>query len=172
VDPRTALESLGTLAFPRLATLVIPTPTALVVVQQDPELAARFPTDIAGTPVQVQTMTAGLTVEPEQQAQVDQLLSSQGKTLADVSSGFAFNMDPPFSIIALRVKGADANALRDPFLAMSGMEGAATPIQVGGKDAVVASVEGQTQHVYAKDDVIWVVYAEEPILTEIFQELP
>jgi hypothetical protein len=172
VDVAAALEALGAIAFPRLATLVIPTPTPLVIVQQDPELAARFPTEVAGTPVEVQTMTQGLTVEPEQQAQVEALLGSQGKTLADVSSGFAFSMDPAYSIIALRVKGADANALRDPFLAMSGLEGAATPIQVGGKDALVATIDGQTQHVYAKDDVIWIVYAEEPLLTEVFQKLP
>lgn len=172
VDTRAALEALGAIAFPRLGTLVIPTPTPLVIVQQDPELAARFPTEIGGTPVQVQTMSQGLTVEPEQQAQVDELLASQGKTLADVSTGFAFSMDPAYSIIALRVQGANASALRDPFLAIGGMEGAATPIQIGGKDVLAATIEGQPQHVYTKDDVIWVVYAEEPLLTEVFQKLP
>ncbi len=171
-DPKAALEGLGALAVPRLATLVIPSPTPLVIVQQDPELAARFPTEIGGKPVEVQTMAQGITVEPEQQAQVDQLLASQGKTLADVSSGFAFSIDPAYSIVALRVKGADASALRDPFLAMAEMEGTPTPAQVGGKDVLVATVEGQPQHVYTRDDVIWLVFAAEPLLTEVFQKLP
>jgi hypothetical protein len=170
VDPAAALVGLGELAFPRLGTLVIPTPTPFV--QQDPELAALFPADIGGTPVTVETMTEGLTLAEEQRAQVEQLLGSQGKTLDDLSAGFAFGMDPQYFIYALRVKGADASALRDPFLAMSGAAGAPTPAQVAGKDVMVATISDQTQHVYAKGDVLWLVGAQEPILTEIFQKLP
>ena len=43
---------------------------------------------------------------------------------------------------------------------------------MGGKDVGVATSDDQTQYVYTKDDVLWVVSAEEPILTEIFQKLP
>jgi hypothetical protein len=169
-DTERALVGLGSLAIPRLETLVIPTPTPFV--QQDAGLAALFPTEIGGSPVSVQTMTEGLTMESEAQAQVEDLLASQGKTLDDVSAGFAFGMDPRYLISALRIDGADAAALRDPFLAMSGVEGTPTPAQVGGKDVLIATISGQTQHVYAKDDVLWLVVAEEPTLTEVFQKLP
>jgi hypothetical protein len=176
IDPKAALEGLGALAFPRLSTLVIPTPAPTPVptpfVQQDPELAARFPTEIGGTPVQVQTMAQGLTIDPEQQAQVEQLLATQGKTIADVSAGFAFSMEPAYGISAIRIKGGDAAAFRDAFLSASGTEGTPTPAQIGGKDVLVATINGQPQHVYTKDDVIWLVFAEEPVLTEIFQKLP
>ncbi|MET0772071.1 MAG: hypothetical protein ABWZ82_03220 [Candidatus Limnocylindrales bacterium] len=176
VDAKAALEGLGALAFPRLATLAIPTPTPTPaptpIVQQDPELAARFPTEIGGTPVQVQTITEGLTMEPEAQAQVEQLLATQGKTLSDLSFGFAFSMAPPYGIYALRLKGADASAFRDAFIEMSNMDGTPTPAQIGGKDVLVATIDGQTQHVYTKDDAIWQVTAEEPVLTEILQKLP
>lgn len=169
-DTEQALLTLGELAFPRLGTLAVPTPTPRV--QQDAELAALFPTEIGGAPVTVETMTEGLTMEPDQQAQVEDLLASQGKTLADVSAGFAFGMDPAYLISALRIRGADAAALRDPFMAMSGLDGTPTTAQVGGKEVLVASVGGQTQHVYAHDDVLWLVAAEEPILTEVLQKLP
>ncbi len=172
VDPEVALMGLGELAFPRLATLAIPTPTPLVVVQEDPELATLFPSEIGGAAVTPQTMAQGLTIDEEQRPQLEQILATQGKTLADVSAGFAFSMDPPFSITAIRVKGADAGALRDPFLSMNDSVGAPTPAQVAGKDMVVATVNGQAQHVYPKGDVVWLVAAQEPILTEIFQKLP
>jgi hypothetical protein len=173
VDPGAALESLGALAFPRLATLVIPTPTPEVIVQQDPELAALFPTEIAGAALTTQTQTEGLSIDDDaERAQLEALLAAQGKTLDDVSIGFAFSMEPPFSITAIRVKGADASALRDPILTMSDVEGTPTPAQVAGKDMLVATVSGQPQHVYAKGDVLWLVFAQEPILTEVFQKLP
>lgn len=173
LDPKVALQGLGELAFPRLATLAIPTPTPAVVIQQDAELAALFPTEIGGAPVTVQTMVQGLTMDPAQQAQVEELLASQGKTLADVSLGFAYSVDPSYNITALRVRGADVSAFVGPFLAMSGANGSPTPAQVAGKDVTVVSLSnGTTPHVYPKDDVIWLVSAEEPILTEVFQKLP
>ncbi len=155
VDPKATLEGLGALAFPRLSTLVIPTPTPVVIVQQDPELAARFPTEIGGVPVTVGTQFATPSESADEQAAVDALLATQGKTLADVSSGFAFSADPAYGIFAIRVKGADAAAFRDQFLAMSGMvQGSVTPAQVGGKDVRVATTEDQTQYIYTKDDVL------------------
>ncbi len=172
VDAAAALRGLGELAFPRLATLVIPTPTPYVAVQEDTELAARFPTEIGGKPVEVQTQMATPSDDADQQAAVDALLASHGKTMADVSSGVAFSMDPAYAILAIRVKGADAGAMRDQFLGMSGMGGTPTPGQVAGKDIVMSGTGDQTQYVYTKDDVIWLVSGQEPILTEIFQKLP
>jgi hypothetical protein len=172
VDAGAALRGLGELAFPRLATLDIPTPTPYVAVQEDTELAARFPTEIGGKPVQAQTQMATPSDDADEQAAVDAFLAAHGKSMADVSSGFAFGADPSYSIFAVRIKGADAAAMRDQFLGMSGIGDAPTPGQVAGKDVGVMGTGDQMQYVYTKDDVIWLVAAQEPILTEIFQKLP
>jgi hypothetical protein len=174
VDIKAALEGLGALALPRLSTIPTPAPTAAPTpfVQQDAQLAARFPTEVGGKPVEVQTQMATPSDDAEEQAAVDALLASQGKTMADVSSGFAFSMDPAYAIFGIRIQGADAGAIRDPFLALSEIAGTLTPGQVAGKDVGVVAADGQSQYIYTKDDVIWLVSAEEPILTEIFQKLP
>ena len=71
---------------PRLATLAIPSRPRP---RRRPPSSSRTPSSPrASQPrwryaVQVQTITEGLTMEPEAQAQVEQLLATQGKTLSD-----------------------------------------------------------------------------------------
>ena len=161
---------MGELAFPRLASWCRPRRRRRSGHARAPAL---FPTEIGWLTRDRTDDRPGPDVGPlDQQAQVERLLAEQGKTLADVSLGFAFGIDPQYAISALRVKGADAAALLDPFLAMSGAVSAPEHVQVAGKEVLRATTETQTQHVYAKNDVIWVVVAEEPILTEAFQKLP
>ena len=47
---------------------------------------------------------------------------------------------------------------------MEGIE--PVPGQVAGKDVLIASAGEQTWHVYPQGEVVWVVAAQEPTLTE------
>ena len=46
-------------------------------------------------------------------------------------------------------------------------------VQIAGKDVTSATIGDQgTTYVYPHNDILWVVSATEPNLTEIFQKLP
>jgi hypothetical protein len=179
VDVEAALTKLGELAVSRSGSLIAPSapvPASLPPESHaDPGLEALFPATIGGQPLTIQSM-AGATLEQgtEGSQQVEDALAAQGKTLADVTFAFGFTEDFSSSVSAIRVAGADASALIPTVVSMqSGGEGATpTPGEVAGKS--VLTVEGAlgTQYYYAKDDVIWVVQAQEPMLTEIFAALP
>ena len=47
-----------------------------------------------------------------------------------------------------------------------------SPGQVAGKDVTKITSESSTSYVYPQGDVIWLVVAEEPLLTQIFEALP
>lgn len=173
VDPAAALVALGELAFPRLATLATPTP----VVQADPELAGLFPTAVGDTPFPVQTFggeTMTSNSDPEALAKFEELLASNGKSFADVTGGFGLLAEPPVSISAMRIRGADITPFMELLLGMAAQEAGVTPtpVQVAGKDMQTALLNGQQQYVYPKGEVMWLVVAEEPLLTEVFQKLP
>jgi hypothetical protein len=179
LDSQTMLTELGELAMSRAADLVPPAPqptfAPIELPHDDPDLEARFPSSIGGETVQVQSvggeaMRQG--TDPEFIASLEAALASQGKTLDDVS--VAFGGAGLSSIFAVRVAGGDASAIATLLLeSISEAEGLDTvPGQVGGKDVLIASDGTTTQHVYAQGEVVWVVSAEEPALTEILSALP
>jgi hypothetical protein len=191
VDPQTALVSLAEIALTRLPTIPLPSPQGQPSIEPvpslvgDPELDAMFPADIGGSPVITQSLSGQEIAsfvdpsDPEAQQLYDQfleLLGSQGRTIEDVSAAFGATVDGSASITAIRVRGADINPLVEQLIALvtSTTVGAAqvTPSQVGGRNVSVVTVDDETQYAYPSNDVLWLVEAEEPALTEVFQKLP
>ena len=97
---------------------------------------------------------------------LEAMLAEQGKTLDDVS--VAFGSAGQDAIIAIRLAGGDPSASATLLIeGVSGMEGIEpVPGQVAGKDVLIASAGEQTWHVYPQGEVVWVVAAQEPTLTE------
>jgi hypothetical protein len=188
VDKRTALTALGALALPRISALPRPVETAgppEPTFLPDEELEAKFPTEIGGTELTIDSMrgTDALVGTDVPQAVLD-ALAAQGKTLDDVSIASAYSFDAEtmdlLVITALRVRGADISAMADAFVSVfNGDEAPAEVAQarISGKDVTVVrptadSTDDQLQYVYPSGDVLWVVAAAEPALSEVFSKLP
>ena len=83
-------------------------------------------------------------------------------------------------VSALRVRGADMGAFADTFISVfnDGQPPAEqTPAQISGKDVTVIrptaeSTDDDLQYAYPKGDVLWLVSAVEPALSEVFSKLP
>lgn len=188
VDRLAALQALGVLALPRMATLPEPDETtdpAEPSSVPDNELEALFPTDIGGTPLTVDSMQGADVFSDADVPQVMlDALAAQGKTLDDVSiaTGYAFDAQAMSMVVitALRVRGADVTTMADDFVSVINDEEAPaeqTTATIGGKEVTVVrptaeSTDDELQYVYPKDDVLWVVGAVEPALSEVFSKLP
>ena len=145
----------------------------------DTELEATFPETIGGEPLSVQSMTgdqlfvtAGEGSE-EMVGRLEDVLTGQGKSLADLSIALAFTPDMSVSVTAFQVEGGDAAALAPSILGVAGEEITQTPGQVAGKDVtVVTDSTGSRAYFYAQGDTLWFVTAEEPLLSEVLAALP
>ncbi len=173
-DVEAALTQLGELGESRSASLPPPVrslPTRIPSMNADPELEALFPATIGGEPVEVISLAGEAVIsESEDRDAVAEALGSIGKTLDDLTGAFAFSTAG--AIVAYRVAGADATSFLPLVIeAMSDAEPVLTPATVGGKD--VSRLDGDTTfHVYPAGEVLWLVTADEPILTEILTALP
>jgi len=188
VDKLTALQELGAAALPRMGSLPQPAETempAQPTFAPDNELEAQFPSEIGGAALTVESMQgAQAFADTELPQAVLDALASQGKTLDDVSIATGYVFDPQtlqmVMITAIQVQGADMTAMADAIVsALNGEEPPAerTPAQVSGKDVTIVrptveSTDDQLQYVYPKGDVMWVVSAVEPALSEVFSKLP
>lgn len=188
VDKGAALAELGALALPRMAGLPQPVETegpAEPTFTPDDELEALFPSDIGGRALDIESYqgSAAFADTEVPQAMLD-ALAVQGKTLDDVSiaTGYSFDSNTMelLMISAIQVRGADISAVADALVqVLNDGEAPAeqTPAQVSGKDVTVLrptaeSTDDELQYVYPKDDVLWVVAAQEPALSEVFSKLP
>ena len=101
-------------------------------------------------------------------------LAAQGKTLADLSIAIGHNADYTVAITALRVPGVDAAALIGPILGMAPAEEQIQqqPGTVGGKAVTVVTDSTGVQQFHAAGDILWIVRAVDPALTEILTALP
>ena len=187
IDAAAAVTSLAELALPRLADVPLPTPEPepsdfpMPSFTGDPDLAALFPTTIGGEELTTQTLSGtelAATGDPEQMQPVVDALAGLGKTLDDVSLGFAFGGTA--SIQAIKIDGVDANAILTDFLPLL-LTDVSDPVQapatLSGKSVIKVTdgpdEEGaDTRWIYAHDDVIWQVVADEPDLSEAFAALP
>jgi hypothetical protein len=194
VDAQAALTSLAELALPRLASISIPVPATAEPGPSftgDAELIAMFPDEIAGQPVDAVSMTGaemlglGDTEDPETQAAIQQIngaLAPQGKSIQDLSVAFAtvFSGNAVSSVSAVRVRGADMVPVSEALLPLflTGLDDPQrTPAEIAGRNVTIITDGPNTpdaprQYLYIKDDVMWIVGAGEPDLTEIFQQLP
>jgi hypothetical protein len=182
VDVKTAMISLAEQALVRLATIPLPTrepaPSA-VSMHGDTELEALFPDTIGGTAVEVQSAAGSAMFASGSLPQaLTDLLTSQGKTVDDVSIGFA--TAGAGGITAFRIKGANMPQLLPlmlPLILEGQTPASQTTAQIGGKDVTVIQMaadtpDAQIQRIYARDDVLWLVQASEPTLTEVLSALP
>jgi len=188
VDAATAMESLGATAVGRLASIPLPTPVPQITPGPAPsfigdaDLVALFPKTIAGKPLQIESrnsdeVLASIDTTDESQAQTLQTLTtalgSQGKSMADLSVATAFSASG--GIEALRVKGADMSQLGPvllPIFLGSMSEPVQSSAQIGGKTVTVITSGENSIYAYPKNDVLWLVFATDPDLTEIFTNLP
>lgn len=188
VDKFAALAELGALALPRMAGIPQPVETegpAEPTYTPDTELEALFPSDIGGRALDIDSYkgTEAFADTDVPQGVLD-ALAAQGKTLDDVSiaTGYSFDANTMelLMITAIQVQGADISAMADALVqAFNEDEPPAeqTPAQVSGKDVTVLrptaeSTDDELQYVYPKGDVLWVVAAQEPALSEVFSKLP
>lgn len=194
VDLQNALTGLAAIALPRVATMPMPTDVPFASdgpvpsFTSDADLEALFPTQIGGQQVAVESASGQDIADgggvPDEFLTA---LSEVGKSIADVSIGIGYSADgsADYSITAFKVKGTDMAALKSRLLPViyqnSVDEGSSpapaaslveVPQTVGGKDVTAITIDGSTQYLYPKGDVLWVVAAEEPLLTEILQKLP
>ena len=156
VDVPAALMSLAEAALPRLASIPIPpTPTdePAPSFYGDSVLAAMVPTEIGGSPVDVQTLSgADILAQSDPsdvygQAQLQALedkLAGMGKSINDVSLAFgSFPTADSFGdITAVRVKGADVASVVDdllPLLLTDVVDPVQTPTVIAGKNVTIVT---------------------------------
>ena len=184
-DATAALVALAPTAMDRLTSLgggPTTTPEAASSFAGDADLAALFPTTIGGQPIKVQTYTArdlaGQGVDPATVQAISDGLATVGKTLDDMTLGFSSYSGGDLS--AIRVRGVDASGIEQQLMPLV-LDGVADPrqttMQVAGKDVIKVTdgpdgVDASAMYFYAHDDVLWIVTAADPDLTEILQALP
>jgi hypothetical protein len=180
VDKQAAVTGLTELALGRLASMPLPTPGPTAQsFHGAPDLEALLPVQIGGADVTIQSMSGTqLSSGGAVPAEFTAALSAMGKTIDDVRVAFASvgsTAETHAGITAFQVQGADMSALKSvllPLLYQGQPVGAETAQQVGGKDVTSADIDGTLTYLYPHGDVLWVVMATDPSLTEIFQKLP
>ena len=176
VDARAAIEGLATLIVSRAGTLPPPPPppTQAPVPHADPDLEALFPQTVGGQPLTIQSQAASETLSSDSEGAAELLaqLAADGKTIDDVFFATGYTADYKSFIYAIRVAGVDAAKYAPLLLASMGAGGQQAPGQVAGKDVTVVTTDSSSQYFYPRNDVIWVVGAIEPALSEIFAALP
>jgi hypothetical protein len=157
----------------------------------DLDLAQRFPATLGGQSLEVRTLSGdewldlyagGTAADRAARDAIEDFASTIGVTTDDLSLGLALH-EPSLgnhaAVAAVRLGVARASAFVEPVIAlMLGdiLEPALSPGTVSGKDVVQvvdAAIPGTyPRYVYADGDVVWLIEAEEPFLSEIFDALP
>jgi cyclophilin family peptidyl-prolyl cis-trans isomerase len=151
----------------------------------DPDLVAMFPEQLGGEPLSVSSFTGQeiLSQSSADNPGIQELvaaLATQGKTLDDLTLASALQEtdNGAASIVAIRVKGADAFSLLDRIGALitGYADLQATPGEVGGKQVSVLT-DGpdngqQRAYGYANGEVLWIVQATQGLEQELLAALP
>jgi hypothetical protein len=158
---------------PSSANVPLPVPSA----QTDPDLEALMPQSIDGRSLTIESRKGPDIFAGSDPATIRSLvdgLAAQGKTLADLSIAIAHDADYTIAITALRVPGVDAATLIGPVLGMAPPEEQIqqVPGVVAGKDVTVVTDSTGVQQLYPAGDILWIVRAVDPALTEIVTALP
>jgi hypothetical protein len=146
---------------------------------QDKDLEDVIPDEIGGEAVQKASMSGESIFQGGGTEDMQSMLTKLGKSPADMSAAFAGNSKA--SLVAFRVKGADANAIYDAFIQAADPEDvvSVTDVTVAGKSAkkIVGEDAGTTSYVYLYGDAVIVVSTmagelDQQVLDEIFSKLP
>jgi len=181
-----ALTRLTEAALPRMSTITFAEPTQqpFPSFRTDPDLAAMFPDTINGQALAPQTyylsdLLALFGDSNDMVQQIEAQLSTQGKTLEDVTGGQVQvpGTDPAASIAALRIRGADVAGFTDamlPLISTSIENATMGTANVAGRDVrtITDPSDGAVTYVLPSGEVIWLVVAQEPVLSEIIGALP
>ena len=177
-DVEATFLQLGERLVARAASLVgPPTPEPIDAQPEshaDPDLEALFPSTVDDQPLITQSMSGEILLMGGEEAlqPLTDALAAQGLTISDVSIGSASSADFATGIQAIRVKGGDASALA-PILVEQVAQGAVpSEGEVAGKPVTVLTTSAGTQYIYASGEVVWLVAASEPALSEIIAALP
>ena len=136
----------------------------------DASLEALFPTTLGGTDLAVQSLAGeDAVLDPEDRPAVAEALGSLGKTYEDLTGAVAIS--PAGIILAYRVTGTDASAFLPLIMGVMVPDAELGETQVGGKDVTLVGTDAPF-YAYASGDVLWLVQAQEPALTEAIEALP
>ncbi len=150
-----------------------PSPLPTQPYAQDPELADRIPDEVAGQPIEVQTVCAtvrdvgGLTTSDEMLERVG--VGKQDVTIAIGPSPQGGGADSVVGVTAWRYAGADEETIRDAFLGL--LEEAEIPVEA----STIAGKEVHTAvfHVYhVADDTLYSVLGEDDDVEAVIEALP
>ena len=170
-----------------------PSAAAEVMTPEAAELVALFPEAAGGQPIrenlEVQVgdeHIAGMDPDDPDDASEMQSLEAvaqaMGGTTADIVSASAFveAEDGSYGLVgAYRVPGGDASLGVDPILAWGEGDLSEPRVETGtyaNREVTLLYDDSQPEnppwHIYPAGDTLWLVMAEEPLLTEIFEQLP
>ncbi|MEO5965110.1 MAG: hypothetical protein ABIR11_06565 [Candidatus Limnocylindrales bacterium] len=165
------------------STANVPSLPAIFANHADPALEALLPTEVSGTVVWRYSLALADVLDAGgNRAGVDAFLAGIGKTESDGSVASA--LDPTNSlqggIVAFKVSGADTARLLGGIVSVEQSDlgaGASTrQATVGGKAVTIASVgtgPNDTEWIYARNDVVFVVHAaNETSAAAFLQVLP
>lgn len=184
------------------ADLANPTPAPTPL--GDTDLGGLFPSELKEAPVTVQTVAgadlAGMLGDPGRLELIESVLAEHGRTFDDLSMGVAdlFNAnDRSGSIIAIRVRGADAASFGIPLLlAVQGVPDlpiGQTRTTIGDREVMRLEIPGRDPAVpvfaWTSGDIAWFIESEtcvrytpeqgcedsqvdQPLLEEILAKLP
>lgn len=146
---------------------------------EDEELEKILPDEVGGEPVQKASMSGASIFQGGGTEDMQAMITKLGKSPDDLSAAFGGNSKA--SIVAFRVKGADANAIYQAFVEAADPEDvvSVTDVTVAGKSAkkIVGEDAGTTSYVYLYGDAVVVVSTmagelDQQVLDEIFSKLP
>jgi hypothetical protein len=151
----------------------------------DPELADRFPDEVGGQPLVMQSMRGDqMEALGGSDPTFEEFLDELDAELSDVSVAFGGVFDPAdpeggLSVGAFRVLGASEDDLEREFLAASEDTGEFSGLEagsVGGKDVLTgADPTGETDvrvFLYTKDDTLYFLTGSEEQAAEVLEALP
>lgn len=200
LDLPAALTDLAGKALPRLGAIPMPTEEPIPTPQGDPELEALIPTTVGESEMVVDVYTAQDLVasmgedDPDGQADMAALeafVASHGRTLDDVSFADAYLDSAVGDLFAIRIAGADVAAFQDELadLVLRLEDPHREPATVSGRQVTVVT-EGPPatgapdpslgpdeqplppSYLYSSGEVLFIVSADEPQLSQIFALLP
>lgn len=202
LDLQDALTGLAALALPRLAAIPVPTEAPEPSSQGDPVLQALIPAAVGDAEMVVDIYTGRDLVadldpdDPDATASIADLeavLGAHDRTIDDVSFANAyFATETAYGdLFAIRVAGADVAGFQDELvdLMLQMDDPQRTPAVIAGHEVTVVT-DGVTvtgspgpspdpfdlplppSYVYPSGDVLFIVSAEEPHLTQLFELLP
>jgi hypothetical protein len=147
----------------------------------DVDVAAVLPTTVAGQELMSQSGEVGGFLQGKALRLLGKALEATGKQQDDITYTIASAPDQSVAIVAFDVDGADASAFNEFMLetVLSGLPSRKHTLEQGeiaGKAVTIIHPKGAKEdealYIFVTGDVIWMVGAKEPALTEVLTAIP